>query len=198
MNSRIVDLKILGIIVMILAFAACKEADQVVTGNQTIIIGKQEWTIKNVDVSTFRNGDSIIEARTEQEWIKAWQEGTPAWCHYNNDPALGEKYGKIYNLFAVNDPRGLCPEGWHIADNDEWNILVRALESDAGQKMKSTHGWLDGGNGTNSSRRSEYHAHQGHFRHSPHHAVRLSQARREGAESGRERRAPRKDRPLRL
>lgn len=47
----------------------------------------------------------------------------PAWCYYDNDPANGVKYGKLYNWYAVNDERGIAPEGWHVASNDEWKQL---------------------------------------------------------------------------
>ena len=79
-----------------------------------IKIGTQTWATKNLDVSSFSNGETVHEARTDAEWQKAWEEGMPAWCYYKNDPANGTKYGRLYNFYAVNDPRGLAPVGWHI------------------------------------------------------------------------------------
>ena len=87
--------------------------------NETVTIGHQVWTTNNLDESTFRNGDFIIEAKTDQEWEVAGKLATPAWCYYNNDPANGTKYGKLYNWHAVNDPRGLAPEGFHIPSDVE-------------------------------------------------------------------------------
>ena len=68
--------------------------------------------------------------------------------------ANGDKYGKLYNWYAVNDPRGIAPNGYHIPTDAEWTQLDDYLggeESEAGTKMKSTSGWYHNGNGTNSS-----------------------------------------------
>jgi len=124
---------------------------------QTVTIGTQVWMTTNLDVTTFRNGDPIPEAKTDEEWAKAGENGKPAWCYYNNDPANGAKYGKLYNWYAVNDPRGLAPKGWHVPSDEEWTQLTDYLgrKNVAGTKMKSTSGWKDhkgeSGNGTNKS-----------------------------------------------
>jgi uncharacterized protein (TIGR02145 family) len=112
---------------------------------QSVTIGNQIWMTKNLDVSTFRNGDPIPEIKTEEEWQMAEENGQPAWCYYDNDPANGEKYGKLYNWHAVNDPRGLAPEGWHIPSEDELNELINFLGGIefAGIKMKTSVGWDD-------------------------------------------------------
>ncbi len=116
-------------------------------------IGNQVWMSKNLDVSTFRNGDPIPQAKTNEEWKKAGENKQPAWCYYENDPANGAKYGKLYNWYAVNDSRGLAPIGYHIPSDAEWTKLTDFLggNSVAGAKMKSKTGWTKGGNGTNSS-----------------------------------------------
>lgn len=120
---------------------------------QTITIGSQVWSTKNLDVSTFKNGDPIPQAKTDEEWVKASENKQPAWCYYNNDPENGKKYGKLYNWYAVNDSRGLAPSGYHIPNEAEWNTLAGYLggEKIAGKKMKSTNGWIENGNGTNKS-----------------------------------------------
>ena len=110
---------------------------------QTITIGTQVWMTKNLDVATFRNGDPIPQAKTNEEWEKAGENQQPAWCYYDNDPANGAKYGKLYNWYAVNDSRGLAPVGYHIPSDAEWTKLTDFLggESVAGTKMKSKSGW---------------------------------------------------------
>ena len=97
-----------------------------------------EWMAKNLSTSTFRNGEPIPEAKTNEEWQKAGDEGKPAWCYYNNDPTNGKKYGKLYNWYAVNDARGLAPQRWHVATDKEWQFLVDYLGGSAiaGAKMK--------------------------------------------------------------
>ena len=116
-------------------------------------IGKQIWMTENLNVDRFRNGDLIPEARTNEEWVKAGKVGKPAWCYYNNDPENGKKYGKLYNWYAVNDPRGLAPKDYHIPSDAEWALLTGYLggENVAGGKMKTTSGWSESGNGNNSS-----------------------------------------------
>ena len=72
--------------------------------SQTVNIGSQVWCTKNLDVTTFRNGTPIPEAKTDEEWIKARNNKQPAWCYYENNSANGTTYGKLYNWHAVNDP----------------------------------------------------------------------------------------------
>src|ERR1043165_1390179 len=91
---------------------------------QSVQIGTQTWSTKNLDVSKFRNGDAITEAKTAAEWMAAAEQRKPAWCYYNNDASNGKKYGKLYNWFAVSDPRGLAPDGWHVPSDAEWITLT--------------------------------------------------------------------------
>ncbi len=111
---------------------------------QIVKIGLQTWMAENLSAATFRNGDAIAEAKTNEEWKKAAKEGKPAWCYYNNDPANDTKYGKLYNWYAENDPRGLAPVGWHIPNDAEWTVLTDYLggANIAGIKMKATNGWI--------------------------------------------------------
>jgi uncharacterized protein (TIGR02145 family) len=119
----------------------------------TVRIGSQTWAVVNLNVSTFRNGDSIPEAKTNKEWATAGESGKPAWCYYNNDLSKGLKYGKLYNWYAVNDPRGLTPVGWTLPSGADWATLIYFLggQGMAGNKIKSISGWNDGNNGTNES-----------------------------------------------
>jgi uncharacterized protein (TIGR02145 family) len=130
--------------------------------SQTIKIGNQIWSVKNLNVSKFRNGDVIQEAKTDEEWTKAINEKQPAWCYFNNNSVNGVKYGKLYNWYAVSDPRGLAPEGWHIPSFEEWVELINFLKiqlpkdyrgsSQGGNKLKSKQGWkYVHCNGTNES-----------------------------------------------
>ena len=98
-------------------------------------VGSQIWMSKNLNVSTYRNGDIIPQVTDSIEWAGLT---SGAWCYYNNDTANGAKYGKLYNWYAVNDPRGLSPAGWHIPTDGEWTMLGNYLGGDAvaGGKMK--------------------------------------------------------------
>ena len=106
-------------------------------------IGTQIWETKNLDVSTYRNGDIIPQITDTIAWKNLT---TGAWCYYNNDSTQYAKYGKLYNWYAVNDPRGLVPIGWHVPNDDDWATLEINLGGYeiAGGKMKEvgTLNWL--------------------------------------------------------
>jgi uncharacterized protein (TIGR02145 family) len=130
----------------------------------TIEIGNQVWMAENLNVDRFRNGDPIKEITSNEEWVQAGNNGTPAWCYYNNDPQYGLKYGKLYNWHAVNDARGLAPEGWYVPSDEECKLVINQLGgfAQAGLKMKSSDTWYGGGgynkegfNGLASGRRGK-------------------------------------------
>lgn len=115
----------------------CISKLQAQTNIDTVTISNQVWMTKNLDVSTYRNGDSIPEVADPAEWAHLI---TGAWCNYNNDTTSGNVYGKLYNWYAINDPRGLAPFGWHVASQNEWMTLINYLGGDniAGGKLKET------------------------------------------------------------
>lgn len=115
----------------------------------SVKIGTQEWMETNLDIAKFRNGDEIPEAKTSEEWIKAGEEGTPAWCYYAQENK--ENHGKLYNWFAVIDERGLAPNGWHVPADSEWKVLEDYLGNNVGKKLKSDVEWKSDGGGDNSS-----------------------------------------------
>ncbi len=95
---------------------------------ETIQIGYQTWMQKNLDEERFRNGDVIPEVTNWEEWMRAGENEKPAWCYFDNDSILGQKHGKLYNWYAVMDPRGLSPVGFHVPNKDEWEILFKTFE----------------------------------------------------------------------
>jgi len=127
---------------------------------QNVTIGTQVWMTKNLNVDKFRNGDPIPQAKTYQEWEAAGNKNQPAWCYYENNPANGTKYGKLYNWYAVNDSRVLAPQGYHVPNIQELKLLVNKLggENVAGGKMKSTSGWASHGFESNGSNQSKFSA----------------------------------------
>ena len=85
----------------------------------------QTWMTKNLDVATYRNGDPIPKVTGASDWANLT---TGAYCYYNNDSTTyAAIYGKLYNWYAVADPRGLAPEGWHIPSDFEWSTLGTCL-----------------------------------------------------------------------
>ncbi len=89
-----------------------------------IKIGSQVWMRENLNTDRFRNGDKIKEATTNEEWINAGVKKEPAWSYLNNDIKNGKRFGKLYNWYAINDPRGLAPEGWSIPTDSSWDVLI--------------------------------------------------------------------------
>jgi uncharacterized protein (TIGR02145 family) len=108
---------------MIFFLATLAQAQKI----KEVKIGEQIWMSENLNVDKFRNGDPIPQAKTAEEWKKSGEEGKPAWCYYDHNPKNGKKYGKLYNWFAVNDPRGIAPEGWHVASSKEFESLCLNL-----------------------------------------------------------------------
>lgn len=113
---------------------------------RSVKIGAAVWTAENLDVARFRNGDAIPHVEDPAAWA-ALQ--SPAWCWNGNDPENGKHYGRLYNWYAVHDPRGLAPEGWHVATDEEWSRLAEKLggAGQAGGRMKSTEGWQEPNDG---------------------------------------------------
>ena len=104
----------------------------------SIVLGNgQEWMAENLRTTTYANGDPIPNVTDANQWENLT---TGAWAHYNNDSQYENPYGKLYNWYTVNDPRNVCPTGWHVPTDAEWTVLIDYLggESVAGGKMKST------------------------------------------------------------
>ena len=104
--------------------------------NEVVWIGCNAWMTKNLNVSTYRDGTTIPQVNNAAMWDTLT---TGAWCYYANNSANGVVYGKLYNWYAVNDPRGLAPEGWHIPSDFEWTTLINTLggSNTAGGPMKA-------------------------------------------------------------
>ena len=96
---------------------------------KTIKIGTQEWATEDLKVTKFRNGEDIPLVTNDEEWA---QLTTAGYC-------ITPKGNYLYNWYAVNDPRGLAPEGFHVPSDEEWTQLTQSLggEDVAGVAMKS-------------------------------------------------------------
>jgi uncharacterized protein (TIGR02145 family) len=96
-------------------------------GNEykTIVIGTQEWMAENLKTTIYRNGDTIPTNLDAGQWASTT---SGAWSYYNDNPTYLCPYGRLYNWYAVDDERGLCPTGWHVASNDDWNTLISYID----------------------------------------------------------------------
>jgi uncharacterized protein (TIGR02145 family) len=107
-------------------------------------MGNQIWMKENLDVTTFRNGDTIKQVKTQKEWKIAFDNQQPAWCYYfYDDNVYGrknkisdystqyvrryQKIGKFYNQYALIDPRNIAPIGWSVATAQDWKVLNNYL-----------------------------------------------------------------------
>jgi uncharacterized protein (TIGR02145 family) len=121
-----------------------------IDGNRysSIVVNGREWMQANLDVSHYRNGD-IVDQPTN---LSEWSTSTSGLCTYYNNDTINNIYGKLYNWYVVQDTRGICPSGWHVPNENEWNELIGFLDptysatsitqsSIAGGAMKSMFGW---------------------------------------------------------
>lgn len=140
-----------SILLLMLASFSCSNDDTKTTNEvasrptvpittSEVMIGTQVWMKKNLNVSRYRNGDLIPQVTNATQWENLT---TGAWCYYENNTANGTVYGKLYNWYAVNDPRGLAPTGYHVPTDGEWTSLTTFLGGVdiAGDKMKATTSW---------------------------------------------------------
>jgi uncharacterized protein (TIGR02145 family) len=98
---------------------------------KTIVIGTQEWMAENLKTSIYRNGQPIATNLTNLEWQNTINTQIGAWSYSNNDSQYDCPYGKLYNWYAVADPRNVCPTGWHVPTDAEWSVLINYLDPNA-------------------------------------------------------------------
>jgi uncharacterized protein (TIGR02145 family) len=99
---------------------------------KTIYIGNQQWMAENLKVSKFNDGTAINQVTDKSQWIN---QTTPAWTYYNNSDINNTSYGKLYNWYVtnsmVNGDKNVCPTGWHVPTDTDWDELINYLDSTA-------------------------------------------------------------------
>jgi uncharacterized protein (TIGR02145 family) len=90
----------------------------------TVIIGEQEWMAENLKVTHYGNGDQIQTGYSDSQWASLF---SGAYAVYNDDSDNGEIFGNLYNWYAVNDERGICPDDYHIPSDEEWMELEMSI-----------------------------------------------------------------------
>ena len=117
----------------ILFFIILSSASFIIVAQSSVQIGTQFWMTENLDVSFFRNGDEIPQAQSDEEWETAGFNQQPAWCYVtvweDDKEKQTTKYKKLYNSFAINDPRGIVPSGWRISSTLDWEKLIEYSDS---------------------------------------------------------------------
>jgi uncharacterized protein (TIGR02145 family) len=158
-----------GILIGLLIFTSCSSDENTsndddnnpnvstltdIDGNeyQTVEIGNQIWSKENLRVTTYSNGDPILQVTDPFEWQGLT---TGAWCYYRNSESGGNTYGILYNWFAVNDARGIVPDGYKVPSENDWVLLRDYLITNGfnhdetvsgnkiGKSLASTNLWLN-------------------------------------------------------
>jgi uncharacterized protein (TIGR02145 family) len=117
----------------------------------TVLGNGQEWMTSNLRTSKYANGDEIPNVTGNYSWQVDHGQAEPpvgACASINHQPSNDAAYGKVYNGAAVKDNRGLCPSGWHVPTNAEWEAMVSYIDADAvnlGQTGNSTISYAAGG-----------------------------------------------------
>lgn len=151
---------------LLIQIYGCKKEEPItvtdIDGNvySSVTIGKHVWMAENLKTTKFNDKSKITLITNASTWTSTTGSG---YCWYNNDTTYKALYGALYNYFAVQTGK-LCPSGWHVPSNSEFKALEESLGmtqaqadawgwrgTDQGKKMKSTSGWANNGNGTNSS-----------------------------------------------
>ena len=119
-----------------------------VDGNsyKTVQIGTQIWMAENLKTSRYNDETEIPSVKDNPNLLSI----NRGWSEYNNDPALGSKYGKLYDWYTIdkasNENKNICPNGWHLPSIEEWKTLVNYLGGNevAGNNLKAvgTENWL--------------------------------------------------------
>ena len=134
---------------------------------KAVQIGDQVWFAENLRTTVYANGDQIPAGLTDGEWFSTsdgattvYGEGSSSCESFSPDIDACDEgqslaaYGRLYNWYAVDDARGLCPAGWHVPTRQEWDELKDYITSQgfplssAGMALKSNSGWYNNGNGT--------------------------------------------------
>lgn len=100
---------------------------------ESVTIGSQVWMKYNLDVKTYKNGDEIsqvVSNTSTPSWVSYGTNAASAWAYNNYDANNNEAYGKLYNWYAVNDTRGICPVSWHVPSESEWLELANFSSTD--------------------------------------------------------------------
>ena len=107
---------------------------------RSVVIGGKTWLRDNIKATKYRDGSPIITGLDATAWSASV---TGAYANYDNATGNSAAYGRLYNFYAVADPRGLCPADWHVATDSEWSNLENAVGggSIAGYALKSVSAW---------------------------------------------------------
>jgi uncharacterized protein (TIGR02145 family) len=103
---------------------------------KTVQIGTQVWMAENLKTAKYNDGTMIPNITDDNLWSNLT---SGAWVYFNNDASYNNNYGKLYNWYAVskttNGKKNICPKGWHVPTDSDWNKLVKFIDSGADTSM---------------------------------------------------------------
>lgn len=105
----------------------------------SVTIGSQIWMSENLKTTTYNDGTKIPLVMDKSEWN---QNTGPGYCYYDNDYRNKKIYGALYNYYTITGG-ALCPDGWHVATDDDWSTLINYVGGIgvSGEKLRSILHW---------------------------------------------------------
>jgi uncharacterized protein (TIGR02145 family) len=149
LRNRNWSYSVLAIALALILIQGCKKTDTLpaekslttvtdIDGNvyKTVIIGAQVWMAENLKTTKYGNGDQIVTTTSD---ISGESSPKYQWA-FGDDVNNADTYGRLYTWFAATDVRSVCPTGWHVPTDIEWETLKLYLGGDsiAGGKLKET------------------------------------------------------------
>lgn len=155
-NNWIKTTLLLGMVLLLsVSCKKNKEAKNIledIDGNRysTVTIGNQVWMAENLNVTHYRNGDAILKYTNANGWS---MQSKGAYCEYNNEMDKATTYGRLYNWHVISDSRNICPEGWHIPTQEEWDEMINFLggENNCVNSLKDPSFWPNSNSSSNNS-----------------------------------------------
>ncbi len=99
---------------------------------ETVIIGGQEWMKENLRVTRYRDGTPIPTGLDNKNWAETTSGAYSIYPYGNADGIDSEEqmvatFGLLYNWYVVDNPKGVCPDGWRVPLDDDWKGLERTI-----------------------------------------------------------------------
>lgn len=99
---------------------------------ETVVIGDQVWFAENLKVTHYNNGEAIPTGLNDSEWADTTLGAFTIFPYQdieglNSDQEVVDKFGLLYNWNTIDNPAGICPEGWRVPLDTDWKLLEQAI-----------------------------------------------------------------------
>ena len=116
----------------------------------TVQIGDQVWMTENLKTTHYNNGDEIPTNLSYSDWQNTTSGAVSV---YDDEESNAHTYGRLYNWYAVDDGRGVCPENFHVPTDDEYKELEMFLGMSESEANSS--GWRGTNEGSKLADRAD-------------------------------------------